>query len=355
MGPTGNTRVVQIHPTRRCNLRCLHCYSSSSPEERGVLDAALLFPAVADLAEEGYDGVSLSGGEPLLYPELGSLLGHAKRQGLSTAVVSNGMLLTPKRLDAIQLHTDLLVISIDGKPASHNAMRDSAKAFDVMVSRLESLRRRGMTFGFIFTLTQHNLDELPWVAEFAVNAGARLLQIHPLEGFGHALRTLAGKVPDELEGAYAWALAERIRAATRGRLAIQVDLVHSEAVLANPAAFFAAETAAVGTRLSELLSPLVIEPDGAVVPLQYGFAREYALGNLHSQTVPRMARRWRQFTWPAFQELCRGLSDELSAGPSRFLNWYEAIAQHAVSRRVPVASILPRRVSKATRAAASRG
>jgi MoaA/NifB/PqqE/SkfB family radical SAM enzyme len=271
-------------------------------------------------------------------------------------LVTNGMLLSPKRLDAIQPHTDLLVISVDGKPASHNTMRNSPKAFATMASRLELLRRSGIRFGFIFTLTQHNLDELPWVAEFAVNAGARLLQIHPLEGFGNALRTLPGKVPDATEGAYAWALAERIRGATAGRLAVQVDLVHTAAVSANPAAFYAEYVASSGEDLlADLLTPLVIEPDGAVVPLQYGFAREYALGNLYSQTVPRMARRWRQFTRPAFGALCRSLSQELATAPPRFINWYEAVAAHAAGQRLPPEVTLPRLVSEATAVLAQRG
>ena len=63
MGPTGDKyRVVQIHPTRRCNLRCLHCYSVSAPEERDQLPVPLLLDAVADAAAEGYAVASFFGG-----------------------------------------------------------------------------------------------------------------------------------------------------------------------------------------------------------------------------------------------------------------------------------------------------
>src|SRR3569832_2445534 len=156
MGPTGNTRVVQIHPTRRCNLRCLHCYSSSSPDERGMLGKELLLGAVSDAARAGYNWASISGGEPLMYTHLVPLLAHARACGLRTAIATNGMLLDARRVDAIAEVVDLIAISVDGVPESHNAIRDSARAFDLMASRLQGLRERGLNIGFIFTLTQHN-------------------------------------------------------------------------------------------------------------------------------------------------------------------------------------------------------
>lgn len=111
MGPTGHTRVVQIHPTRRCNLRCLHCYSSSSPDERDKLEVTLLFNAVTDAAAEGYNWVSVSGGEPLMYPPLYELLRHTRACGLHTALTTNGMLLDGRRLDKLTGLIDLIAIS----------------------------------------------------------------------------------------------------------------------------------------------------------------------------------------------------------------------------------------------------
>ncbi len=328
MGPTGNTRVVQIHPTRRCNLRCLHCYSSSSPDERDMLDLKALLAAVNELAAEGFNWLSLSGGEPILYRPLAQLLERAKREGMNTAMVSNGMLLTPKRLDEVGPHVDLLVISLDGSPNSHNAMRGSERAFDVMASRLAGIRDRGIPFGFIFTLTQHNLDELPWVAEFAVNCGARLLQIHPLEDYGNAAQQLPGKVPDGIEAAHAWLFAQQLRENLGERMAVQVDLIHSEAVRQQPELIFAGTgDVAANTGLADLISPLVVEPDGWIVPLQYGFPRAHALGRLGENSVRDMAHRWRTDRWPAFQAICRSLSARVGAAAKpHFFNWYEAIA-----------------------------
>src|SRR5262249_42287984 len=151
MGPTGETyRVLQIHPTRRCNLRCLHCYSLSGPEERESLSLPLLCGAVTDAGQEGYTVVGISGGEPLLYRPLPELLEHAHMCGLITTVTSNGMLLDGQRLARLQGCVDLLAISLDGIPASHNRIRGSERAFETMRARLEGVRQSGIPFGFIF-------------------------------------------------------------------------------------------------------------------------------------------------------------------------------------------------------------
>jgi MoaA/NifB/PqqE/SkfB family radical SAM enzyme len=188
-----------VHPTRRCNLRCLHCYSDSGPEQRGGLDSPRLCEALEDAAAEGFTVAGFSGGEPLLYEPLETMLDHARSCGLITTVTSNGMLLTERRLDSLAGRIDLLAISLDGVPESHNQMRAHPRAFETMAKRLKALRRSGIPFGFIFTLTQHNVNELDWVAGFAKEQGAGLLQIHPLEDAGRARTRLRGGRPDEVE------------------------------------------------------------------------------------------------------------------------------------------------------------
>lgn len=190
----GCRRTLQIHPTRRCNLRCLHCYSSSGPDERDSLSAELLSDAITDARAEGFSSVSFSGGEPIMYGSLPDLLDHAKSLGMRTGVTSNGMLLDARQLDRLKGRADLLAISLDGVPASHDKVRANTRAFETMAKRLEGVRKVGIPFGFIFTLTQYNLHEIDWIASFALQEGAKLLQIHPLEETGRAGQELTGSL-----------------------------------------------------------------------------------------------------------------------------------------------------------------
>src|ERR1700682_414811 len=98
MGPTGRHAVLQIHPTRRCNLRCLHCYSDSSPDEQRELPVETLVDAIHDAAQLGYTALAVSGGEPLLYAPLARLLEAAESHGMVRTVTTNGMLPTNERI-----------------------------------------------------------------------------------------------------------------------------------------------------------------------------------------------------------------------------------------------------------------
>lgn len=282
-----------------------------------------------DAAGEGFTVVGFSGGEPLLYGSLTAALEHAHACGLGTTVTSNGMLLTERRLDALVGRADLIAISLDGVPASHNLMRDHPRAFESMSKRLEAVRRSGIPFGFIFTLTQHNVHELDWVMEFAREQGAGLLQVHPLENVGRAREKLPGRRPDEIESAFAQLQAVRLRERA-GDLTIQVDVADTRLMREAPERVFAGGEAEPGRDLGELISPLAVETDGTVVPLQYGFARRFALGNLHEASLRELAERWRRRGYNEFRRLCSDVFDELTdTSQPRFVNWYEVVGERA--------------------------
>lgn len=330
MGPTGDAvNVVQIHPTLRCNLRCQHCYSASGPELSGGLDIAKLERLLPQLAEEGFNAVSVSGGEPLMYPHLQRLLQSAAGHGLVTTTTTNGLLLTERRLGEIAPHLRLLAISVDGAPQSHNRLRGLPAAFAKMAAKLPIVRRAGVPFGIIFTLTRHNLPELAWVADFAAGEGAELLQVHPLESVGRA-RDYELTPPDDLELAYAFLEVARLQDKHRGALVIQYDAADRTVVAKDPGRAFAvaeADPAAVAkTPLSALVSPLVVEDDGWIVPVQYGFARRYAVGRLGGD-FRAQAAEWRRRRYAEFLTLTRRVWEEIGEAPDHlpFTNWYAAV------------------------------
>lgn len=324
--------IVQIHPTRRCNLRCLHCYSASGPEHRDLLSYETLAHALTDARDEGYKVASFSGGEPTLFRGLGRLLHHAKELGMRTTVTTNGMLLTGERLAMLRGCTDVLAISLDGIPESHNRMRACDQAFDRMRANLDGVRGCGIDFGFIFTLTQYNVNEVEWAAQFAVEQGARLFQIHPLEEVGRAATVLTGSRPDEIESAYACVAAERIRRKYGKHLFVQVDIFHRGMVKRCPERFYAEQHWQGAARLAQAVTPLVVEADGMVVPLGYGFGRPYALGCLLERRLRDLAPHWLATRYSQFREICRQTYAE-ACTPSDlpFLNWYELIGSRSNS------------------------
>jgi MoaA/NifB/PqqE/SkfB family radical SAM enzyme len=194
------------------------------------------------------------------------------------------------------------------------------------------VRASRIPFGFIFTLTMYNVNEVEWAAEFAFQQGARLFQIHPLEEVGRAAQVLVGSRPDELEAAYAFLESERIRQQYAGKMTVQFDLIHAKVLRDHPDRFFDAGEAA-GRPLGDLVSPLVIEADGRVVPFGYGFARSYTLGSLQEATLGEMAVHWRKNGYGRLQALCRETFQDASQERELpILNWWEKLGEHADAR-----------------------
>lgn len=313
--------VLQIHPTRTCNLTCLHCYSDSGPGIRGGLPIRVVRDALDDACELGYRTVAFSGGEPLMYRELREALAHAKALGMRTAITTNGTLLSAHRLDPLASVLDVLAISLDGPEREHDRMRNRTGAFAAMVAGLPAVRALGVPFGFVFTLTQHNVDQVEWALDFALDCGAALLQIHPLEAEGRGA-ALQSSIPDAIENIWALVEANRLAGRAAGHLRLQIDVAWPAGLVSSVVAH-AAAAADPTTAFAAIVSPLVIEADGRCVPVDHGFPERFGLGNVTGAPLRTLASEWRRRTLPDFLDLCSSVARDLT-GPAAPLvfNWY---------------------------------
>ena len=292
------------------------------------LDAATICQVVSDAAAMGYQVISVSGGEPLMYGGLDEVLAHAKSLGLRTTVTTNGFFSGLQRLKALSGLIDVLAISLDGPPEFHNEIRGSARAFDRLESGLPNVRQAGIPFGFIHTLTQRNWEQLLWVAEFAAANGASLLQIHPLELAGRATHEMAGDAPESDLLAKVYVLAFALASQYGDTMKVQLDLLYRDHLREEPEMVYAGELHDRPEQVNpaQSLGLIVLEPDGTVVPVAFGFSRRFRLCNVNEH---RLADCWSNYLvggFPAFRSLCRQVWDELSSPNAPLLaNWHEVI------------------------------
>jgi Fe-coproporphyrin III synthase len=264
----------------------------------GALALDRVSELIEDAARMGYRAVAFSGGEPLVYPGLVEALQMAKALGLHTSVTTNGTLLDPSRLGALRDFIGLLAISLDGPPALHNKIRGSSSAFDRMMAGVENLQSAGIRFGFIHTLTRSSWEHLAWLAEFAHRNGASLFQIHPLEIFGRAEQAMQAQMPDEDVLARAYLLSFALVAKYRGRMRVQIDLVHRDQVLQSPESIYASDPDDSGMSAADMLGVVVLEPDGSMVPVAYGFSRRFAIAtSTRNASLPLGPDMRRPTTW----------------------------------------------------------
>jgi Fe-coproporphyrin III synthase len=327
-------RVLQVHPNRRCNLRCLHCYSSSGPDQREELDLPLLLRVIRDSAALGYNVLSVSGGEPLLYTGLRDLCHEAHAGGMLATLVTNGIPLTRAKLAALKEAVDAIAISLDGAPPRHNRIRGVPGAFESMKTRLPLLRESGIRFGFIFTVTGENLPELEWAADFAIEQGAAFLQVHPLEAAGRALTEMPEESLADEQTAVVWVIVGCLRKIHGRKLSIHFDALHRDRLPVQPNALLKWKSELdAGTRcLGEIVSPLVVESDGTVTPLRYGLPRSFSFGNLKQSSLAEMAGVWIRDRSVPYFDLHRTVLDQILRSERKFVNFYEMMSTEACSK-----------------------
>jgi MoaA/NifB/PqqE/SkfB family radical SAM enzyme len=131
---TGHPLLAHIIPTRRCNLACTYCnefddFSKPVPTEE-------MFRRIDRLGEMGTSIVTISGGEPLLHPELDEIIARIRKNGIMAGLITNGYLLTADRIKRLnRAKLEYLQISID------NVQPDdvSKKSLKVLDKKLELL------------------------------------------------------------------------------------------------------------------------------------------------------------------------------------------------------------------------
>ncbi|MBN2288943.1 MAG: radical SAM protein [Candidatus Glassbacteria bacterium] len=154
--------------TRRCNLRCVHCYTDSRniryPDELTTAEGKAF---LADLAEFEVPAVLFSGGEPLVRRDLFELVSHAAGLGLRPTLSTNGTLIDKKTAARIKETGFTYVgISLDGIGEVNDCFRGKKGAFELAMRGFRNLVELGQRVGLRLTLTRQNYQDLEKIFDF---------------------------------------------------------------------------------------------------------------------------------------------------------------------------------------------
>ena len=165
--------VVIWNLIRRCNLKCKHCYSISADVDfPGELSTDEIFAVMDDLKRFRVPVLILSGGEPLLRPDIFDISRRAKGMGFYTGLSSNGALIDERNIgDIASIGYDYLGISIDGIGDTHDRFRGQPGCFDKSMHGVRLAREAGIKVGLRFTMTMDNAAQLPDVLALADREG----------------------------------------------------------------------------------------------------------------------------------------------------------------------------------------
>jgi len=155
--------VVVWNITRRCNLKCIHCYAHARDREfDNELTTAEGKRLLDDLAGFGVPVVLFSGGEPMVRKDLPELAAHAVQKGMRAVISTNGTLITPEKARVLkEIGLSYVGISLDGMRDVNDRFRGVKGAFDAAMEGIENCKAAGIKVGLRFTINKFNLDEIP--------------------------------------------------------------------------------------------------------------------------------------------------------------------------------------------------
>jgi len=155
--------VVIWNLIRRCNLNCKHCYSLSADVDfAGELTTGEVFEVMDDLRRFGVPVLILSGGEPLLRPDIFEISRRAKDMGFYVGLSTNGALIDDAMTRRIAgIGYDYVGISLDGIGAVHDRFRRKEGAYDASIRGIRACRDAGIKVGLRFTMTENTVTSLP--------------------------------------------------------------------------------------------------------------------------------------------------------------------------------------------------
>ncbi len=157
--------VVVWNMTRRCNLKCVHCYAQAddkhfeneltTEEGKGLID---------DLAGYGVPVLLLSGGEPLMRKDMPELADYAVRKGMRAVISTNGTLITAKTAGVLkEIGLSYVGISLDGMAEVNDRFRGVPGAFKQALQGIRNCQAAGIKVGLRFTVNRFNVAEIPGI------------------------------------------------------------------------------------------------------------------------------------------------------------------------------------------------
>lgn len=318
-------RVLHLHASRFCNLTCQHCYSDSGPHHRDALTAETIISALPFLRSEGYEVLSLSGGEPLLYSGFETTVRSASKLGFRINLITNGAPVGGRLLDLIAEYVDFVAVSLDGMPELHMELRGNPHAFRWAERAMDRLGALGKRFGIAYGVSRESISGMPWVNNFAQEKGAALVQFHPFASTGRGQQLGDRLSLRETDKARAYLIAALLDMGNEP--AIQLDIAPVSIAQSRRQDYEILRLEhATHTSLSSLMNPLIIDERGLLLPLSYGIHPKLALGSLDSN-IADLISLYKEGEWKDLRTLLEMSFSALDSHKEKFVDWFFHIVE----------------------------
>lgn len=175
--------LIAWNLTKRCNLRCDHCYLSAGERDAGAVDELKTeecYKTIDEMVQVNPASILvLTGGEPLLRKDLPMIARYASQKGMMVVVGTNGTLLTDEKVKELKANGVMGVsISVDSLNAeNHNSFRQLPGALEGALRGIEACNKYGLQFQVHTTASTMNYQEIPKIMDYAYEKGAKVYNL----------------------------------------------------------------------------------------------------------------------------------------------------------------------------------
>ena len=177
--------TIYFYVTEGCNLRCRHCWINPPHEENDDMkyphiDLELFKDIVRQGKELGLSAVKLTGGEPLIHPQIEEILEYVQEEGVRLIIETNGVRCTPDLVERILKCKNVFVsVSLDGVDAeTHEWVRGVEGCFDQAMEGIRNLVRAGYRPQIIMSVMRHNRHQIEPLVRMAEKEGANSVKLN---------------------------------------------------------------------------------------------------------------------------------------------------------------------------------
>ena len=182
--PCAFPQTCSFELTYRCNLKCKHCYAGAPPTTK-EMNTETVLRIIEDIAETGFVGVPVSGGEPLLRDDLSVIMREIKNYDMEVILSTNGTLLTADKVRELKPYVDLVCVSLDSHEQSlHDDFRGVDGAQRMALRGVENCLDGDLRVRIFTTLTRFNHSRLPEFVNFIEDLGIREVTFFDLNPVG---------------------------------------------------------------------------------------------------------------------------------------------------------------------------
>lgn len=180
-------KQIYFYLTESCNLRCRHCWISPKYQGTGYANDALPLSIFENILDEalplGLQTIKLTGGEPLLHPDIEALLSAVHKRDLRLIMETNGVLCTPSIAKAISAcQSPFVSVSLDGAEAeTHEWVRGVKGCFEAALAGLRNLVTEGLAPQIIMSLMKRNRHQIEDIIRLAERLGAGSVRFNPVQ------------------------------------------------------------------------------------------------------------------------------------------------------------------------------